>query len=94
MLRSTPPFFITKSDVTRMKAAQPFMLIVVHIGRIKRVNFLSHLTRFSAQSIVTGSVAAEDFVKSAVRIAGIMFLKCFTGLRPRARRKSERTMKN
>ena len=77
-----------------MKAAQPFMLIVVHIGRIKRENFLSHFTRFSTQSIVTGSVAAELFVNNAVKIAGIIFLKCFAGLIPRIKRKIERTMKN
>ena len=94
MLRSTPPFFITNRLVTRINAAQPFMLIVVHIGRIKRENFLSHLTRFSTQSIVTGKVAALLFVKRAVRIAGIIFLKCLNGLIPRQRRKIERTIKN
>ena len=77
-----------------MNAAQPFMLIVVHIGRMKRENFLSHLTRFSTQSIVTGKVAAEDFVNKAVRIAGIIFLKCLKGLIPRIKRKIERTTKN
>ena len=31
-----PPFCITKSEVTRINAAQPFILIVQQIGRMKR----------------------------------------------------------
>ena len=31
-----PPFCITKSEVMKMKAAQPFILIVVQMGSTKR----------------------------------------------------------
>ena len=33
---TSPPFCITKSEVTRIKAAQPFMLMVVQMGSTKR----------------------------------------------------------
>ena len=69
-------FFITKRDVTRMNAAQPFMLIVQQSGRMKRA-IQGFACRFdSAVETVTGSVAAELFVKSAINSAGVIL--CIT----------------
>ena len=70
-----PPFCITKSDVTRMKAAHPFMFMVVQIGKTKRDTFCETPSRVSAVDMVTGSVAAELFVKNAMRTAGDMRAK-------------------
>ena len=91
---SMPPFCMRKMDVTRIKAAQPFMLMVVQMGRTKRL--MEGLMRMfsSAEAMVTGSVAAELFVKRATARAGDMAFMTRTGLRPRMRRKSGRTMKN
>ena len=77
-----PPFCMTKSEVTRMKAAQPFMFTVVQTGRTKRAMFCLMPKRFSAVSMVTGSVAALLFVKKAMRRAGIIFLNTRTGFSP------------
>ena len=60
---SIPPFCITKSEVTRMKAAQPFMLMVVQMGKTNRATLELTPRRRSAVSIVTGRVAAELLVK-------------------------------
>ena len=68
----SPPCCITKSEVTRMKAAQPFMLMVVQMGSTKRAICFLMPRRFSAVSIVTGSVAALLLVKSAMSTAGII----------------------
>ena len=35
-VRDVPPFCITNNEVTRIKAAQPFMLMVVQMGSTKR----------------------------------------------------------
>ena len=91
---STPPFCITKSDVTKMNAAQPFMLMVVQIGSTKRATLLSTPSRSSEVCIVTGSVAAELFVNRAMSTAGIMRRITCTGLSPRATRNSGSTTKN
>ena len=91
---SKPAFCMTKSEVTRMKAAQPFMLIVVQIGRTKRETVGFTLRFFSAEANVTGKVPAELFVKSATATAGAILRKTWSGLRPRTRRKSGRMMKN
>ena len=72
---SVPSCCITNNEVTRIKAAQPFILIVVQIGNTKRATFFLMPRRFSAVSIVTGSVAALLFVKSAISTAGIIFPK-------------------
>ena len=77
-----------------MKAAQPFMLMVVQMGRTKRETFGFTPSRFSAEESVTGRVAAELFVKRAITTAGLIARKTFSGLMPRARRNSGRTMKN
>ena len=73
--RSKPAFCMTNSEVTRMKAAQPFMLIVVQIGRTKRETRGLTLRRASAEASVTGSVPAELFVKSATAMAGAILRK-------------------
>ena len=70
-----PPFCITKSEVTRIKAAQPFILMVVQIGSTKRAIFFLTPRRFSAVFIVTGSVAALLLVKRAINTAGIIRFK-------------------
>ena len=93
-VRGVPPFCITNKEVTRMKAAQPFMLMVVHIGRTKRAMSLRTPNRCSAESIVTGNVAALLLVKRAISTAGDILLKTWTGFRPRANRKSGNTTKN
>ena len=92
--RAAPPFCITKSEVTRIKAAQPFKLIVVQIGSTKRDIFLRTPSRCSAVSIVTGSVAALLFVKSAISTAGTILLNTCIGFNPRASRKRGSTIKN
>ena len=94
MVRSVPPCCITKSEVTRMKAAQPFMLMVVQMGRTNRATSGRAFSFISAERMVTGRVATELLVKSAISTAGHMALKTFQGFRPRARRKRGRTMKN
>lgn len=91
---SKPAFCMTNSEVTRMNAAQPFMLIVVQIGRTKRETFGLTFRLTSAEASVTGSVPAELLVNSATAMAGDIFLKTASGFRPRASRKSGRTMKN
>ena len=91
---SMPPFCITKSDVTKMNAAQPFMLMVVQIGSTKRATLLSTPRRSSDVCIVTGSVAAELLVNRAMSTAGIMRRITCTGLSPRAMRNSGSTTKN
>ena len=91
---SIPPFCIRNNEVTRMNAAQPFMLIVVQIGNTKRATLLEAPSLFSAEDMVTGSVAAELLVKSAINTAGIMLANVRNGLSPRAKRKSGSTMKN
>ena len=67
-----PPFCITKSEVTRIKAAQPFMLMVVQIGSTKRATFFCIPKRLSADCIVTGRVAALLLVNNAISTAGII----------------------
>ena len=74
-----------------MKAAQPFMLIVVQIGSTKRETGRATPTLFSAQDIVTGSVPAEDFEKKATASAGAMPLATRIGLTPRASMRSGST---
>ena len=89
-----PPFCITKSDVTRMKAAQPFMLMVVQMGSTKRATRLLTPSRCSALSMVTGRVAAELLVKRAISTAGIMAPSTLTGFRPRSNSSIGNTTKN
>lgn len=49
-----------------MKAAQPFIFMVVQIGRTKRDTRGETPIRCSEHCMVTGRVAAEDQVKSAM----------------------------
>ena len=77
-----------------MKAAHPFMFIVVQMGRTKRATSGRTPRLSSAERIVTGRVAAELFVKRAISTAGDIALKTFRGFRPRTRRNSGRTTKN
>lgn len=89
-----PPFCITKSEVTTMKAAQPFMLIVVQMGSTKRAMFCWMPKRFSAVFIVTGSVAALLFVNRAISTAGIILLNTCTGFSPLNSKNKGSTTKN
>src|SRR5574344_2812222 len=81
---STPLFCITNREVTSINAAQPFMLMVVHIGNTKRATLLCAPSLNSADDIVTGSVAADDLVNSAINRAGDMALMTRSGFRPLA----------
>ena len=69
-----------------MKAAHPFMLMVVQIGNTNRDTLLDTPILVSAVFMVTGRVAAELFVKSAINTAGIILLSVRTGLMPLANR--------
>ena len=60
-LRVTPPFCMTNKLVTRMNAAQPFILIVQQIGSTKRETSFCAFRLFSAEAMVTGSVAAAYY---------------------------------
>ena len=91
---STPPFCITNSDVTKMNAAHPFILMVVQIGSTKRDTRLLTPRCSSDVCMVTGSVAAELLVKSAISTAGIMPRITFTGFMPRDIRNKGSTTKN
>ena len=73
-----------------MKAAQPFMLMVVQIGSTKRETLGLTPSRFSAEDRVTGRVAAELLVKMAMMTAGLIARKTFSGFRPRISRKTGR----
>ena len=79
-----PPFCIKNREVTRMNAAHPFMLMVVQIGNTNRDTLLDTPILVSAVFMVTGRVAAELFVKSAINTAGIILLSVRTGLMPLA----------
>ena len=94
MSREKPPFCITNREVTRIKAAQPFMLTVVQMGRTNRDTFGSTPSRCSAEDNVTGRVAAELLVKRAITTAGLIALNTFSGLIPRASRNKGSTTKN
>ena len=87
---SMPAFCIRYTTVMRMKAAHPFMLIVVHIGSTKRETF-SLTPRFtSAQRMVTGRVPALDLEKNATVRAGSIPLKTRSGLMPRSSKRAGR----
>ena len=77
-----------------MKAAQPFMLMVVQMGRTKRATSGRAFRRVSADRMVTGSVAAELLVKRAMSTAGDMALKTFQGFNLLVNRKRGRMRKN
>ncbi len=63
-----------------MKAAQPFMLMVVQMGSTKRVTRGLMAALSSAERMVTGSVEADDLVKRAMSTAGIIWRKRRMGL--------------
>ena len=65
-----------------MKAAQPFMLIVVQIGSTKRVTLVFNLRPFSAQLKVIGKVPADDLEKKAIIKALLMPLIVLIGFKP------------
>lgn len=77
-----------------MNAAQPFMLMVVQMGSTKRETFFDTLSQSSAVCIVTGSVAAELLVKSAISTAGIILPKMRIGFKPLIMRNNGRMIKN
>ena len=83
---TSPPFCITNSEVTRIKAAQPFILMVVQMGNTKRAVLLLMPRRFSADCIVTGNVAALLFVKH--HPAGARELPSLRKMRFRPRRRA------
>ena len=92
--RWIPPFCMTKSELTSIKAAQPFILIVVQIGRTNLDTFGLTPSLFSADWSVTGRVAAELLVKSAIMTAGLMALRTLSGLIPLAIKNKGNTKKN
>ncbi len=94
MESSRPAFCMTKRDVIKIKAAQPFILMVVQMGRTKRETVGFALRFFSADARVTGSVPAELLVKSATAMAGDILRNTSKGFSPLARRKSGSTTKN
>ena len=66
-----------------MKAAQPFMLIVVQIGKTNLEMRLSICKLSSAEAMVTGNVPADDLENKATIKAGSMPRATFKGFRPR-----------
>ena len=94
VVSSNPAFCMTNREVTRMKAAQPFMLMVVQMGRTKRETEGFALRFCSAEARVTGRVAAELLVKSATATAGDILRKTWRGFSPRRIRKRGNTRKN
>ena len=60
--------------------------MVVQIGSTKRDTFLFTSRLSSAEAIVTGNVAAEDFENSATARAGSIPLKILIGFSPERRR--------
>ena len=89
---SIPAFCIKNKDVIRMNAAQPFILIVVQIGRTNLETLLSTLRLSSADAIVTGRVPADDFEKSATAKAGSIPLAILNGFKPLSKRIAGRIM--
>ena len=89
-----PPFCITNNEVTRINAAQPFILIVVQIGNTKRETCPSTPILSSAHCIVTGNVAAELLVKKAISMAGDMHRNTLSGLSPLDNRNNGSTKTN
>ena len=77
-----------------MKAAQPFILMVVQIGSTNRATFESTPNRSSALCIVTGNVAAELLVNKAISTAGVIARITFIGFNPRATKNNGSTTKN
>src|SRR5437868_10418666 len=60
----------TNSTVIKMNAAQAFILMLVHKGKLKRATLGFTFNPCSAQSIAVGIAALEDFEKKANEIAG------------------------
>ena len=77
-----------------MKAAQPFILMVVQIGSTNRATFESTPNRSSALCIVTGNVAAELLVNKAISTAGVIARITFIGFNPRTTKNNGSTTKN
>ena len=89
---SIPAFCIRYRDVMRMKAAQPFILMVVQIGSTKRETLGLTLQLSSAEAMVTGKVPADDFEKKATTKAGNMPLATRSGFKPRLTKKPGSTI--
>ena len=70
------------------------MLIVVQIGSTNRDTLGSTPSLFSAEDRVTGRVAAELLVNSAITTAGAIALKTLRGFIPLTKRNNGNTMKN
>jgi len=71
VVRWYPLFCITYTTVVNMKAAQPFILIVVHIGSTNFATLGLIPNCFSATAMVTGSVPVDDLEKNPVRRAEV-----------------------
>ena len=83
MDNSKPAFCITNKEVTKINAAQPFILIVVQIGKTKRDTLGLAFKFCSAQASVTGKVPAELLVNKATARAGAILRKTLSGFKPR-----------
>ena len=94
IVNSIPAFCITNKDVTRINAAQPFILIVVQIGNTKRATEGWAFKLSSADANVTGNVAAEDFVNNATATAGDILRNTSIGFKPRNNKNNGITIKN
>lgn len=70
MEKEIPWDILMKSTVTKMKAAQPFMLITEQRGKPNRASGELIPSLLSASSIVRGNVEADDLEKKAVTKAG------------------------
>lgn len=74
-----PLLMETKSTVIKIKAAHPFMLMVVQSGNVKPAIFLEIFKFSSAHRIAIGKAAADDFVKNARDRAGSIPLAVLMG---------------
>ena len=77
-----------------MNAAQPFIFIVVHIGRTKRETERLTFIFCSAEANVTGNVHAELLVNNATAKAEDICLNTSTGFNPLAFKNKGITIKN
>ena len=77
-----------------MKAAQPFILIVVQIGNTKRATEGWAFKLSSAEANVTGNVAAEDFLHIPPAPAGDILRNTSIGFKPRNNKNNGITIKN
>src|SRR6185369_16902974 len=88
-----PELVPTNSTVSKINAAQAFILIVVHSGKLKRVITGRNFKLSSAHSIAKGRVALEDLDQKAKNKAGAMALAVFQGDSRCAFKNSGKTIK-